>query len=101
MFKIERLRKKQVLQSRNKNPGENVMRLRSRQSRIKILTRRWSREPRKHNAAAELLAQFLNMFFMLNIRSKLELSEPHLFTAPALTDVVARCGSIGLQLLDC
>jgi hypothetical protein len=32
------IKKKQVLRSRNKNPGENVMRLRSRQSRIKILT---------------------------------------------------------------
>jgi hypothetical protein len=32
------IKKKQVLWSRIKNPGENVMWLRSRQSRIKILT---------------------------------------------------------------
>jgi hypothetical protein len=54
----KRIKKKQVLRSRIKNPGENLMRLWSRQSRNKILTRRQSREPRKHNAAAELLVQF-------------------------------------------
>jgi hypothetical protein len=33
----------------------------------------------------------------------MELSEPHHFTAlaPAPTNVVARCGSLGLQLLHC
>jgi hypothetical protein len=52
------IKKKQVLRSGIKNPGEIVMRLRSRQSRIKILTRSRSREPHKHNAAAELFMQF-------------------------------------------
>jgi hypothetical protein len=52
------IKKKQVLRSSIKNPGENVMRLWSRQNHIKILTRSRSREPCKHNAAAELLVQF-------------------------------------------
>jgi hypothetical protein len=45
------------------------------------------------------LGAIFNHFFMLNISSKQELSEPHRFTAPAPPDDAARCGSIRLQLL--
>jgi hypothetical protein len=50
-------------------------------------------EPRKNDAAAELLVPFSNIFLMFNISSKQELSEPHRITDPAPPDEVARCGS--------
>jgi hypothetical protein len=90
MFIIKRL-KKQVLRVKKFDAGAAS---RYGYGSIKMMRLRLHNTGRNRPATP-----FRNVFIMLDISSKQEMSEPHRFTAPASPDDVARCGAIRLQLL--